>query len=199
MHGIVMKPLANSLSKLGYETKVISYNSYKADLQSINSRITEALSRDKQNVLVGHSLGGIIALMYAESHQPDLKILSHIITIGSPLTGASVAQKLTELGCERLLGNSYSVALKPSDRAWKGQQKVGSIAGTLPIGVRGALIRDNQTSDGTVTTEETMIDGLTDHVLLKSSHTSLIYSNNTTYQIDSFIKYDKFKKIMNYS
>ena len=51
----------------------------------------------------------------------------------------------------------------------------------------------NQTlSDGTVTVEETTIDGMTDHIEVHSAHTSMIYTSFVPKQIDQFIRTDNF-------
>ena len=71
---------------------------------------------------------------------------------------------------------------------------MGSIAGTLPIGIRSPIIRDKQPSDGTVTVEETLLPELSDHLCLKHSHTSLLYANETANQVDYFIEHHKFNR-----
>ncbi|MCV5214889.1 hypothetical protein OFC53_26975, partial [Escherichia coli] len=74
-------------------------------------------------------------------------------------------------------------------------QKLGSIAGTMPIGARPLLIRnDNTMSDGTVTVEETRLDGMQEHIEVKQTHTSLIYNTFVPQQIDHFIRTDYFRR-----
>lgn len=85
-----------------------------------------------------------------------------------------------------MLGNSPKHGLNMHEDVWDFPQKLGSIAGTIPLGARPFLLMDTQTmSDGTVTVEETKISGMTDHVLTKNSHTSMIYS--AIFQIRSII------------
>ena len=90
------------------------------------------------------------------------------------------------------LGNAVSHGLEEHQDKWKFSQKLGSIAGTIPIGVRPLLMMRGK-SDGTVTLEETKIDGMSDHIEIKSSHTSLIYSSEVPAQIHHFITANKFK------
>ena len=92
-----------------------------------------------------------------------------------------------------ILGNSPSFGLAQHEGTWQQPQKLGCIAGTLPLGARSLLMMDNKMmSDGTVTVEETKIEGMTDHIEIRSSHTSLIYTSWVPRQIDHFIQHDIF-------
>lgn len=194
MHGLVMQPLSHRLRKLGYQTKTLTYNSVKIDEEKVYQTIDEALDPFSPNVLVGHSLGGLMIKQYLASRRPSTASISHVVAIGSPLQGASIAERIKELGFGAMLGNAPKHGLDLHDDRWRWPQKLGSIAGTLPLGARPLLLMDNHTlSDGTVTVEETKIAGMTDHLMARSSHTGLIYSRFIAKQIDHFIRYSRFK------
>ncbi len=196
MHGMVMQPLSHKLRNLGYKTKVLTYNSVAIDEQRIFSMIDNALSNSMPNILVGHSLGGLVIKHYLQSRQPNIQTISHAVVIGSPIKGASIVTRLQELKMDAILGNSPSFGLNQHEGKWNFKQKLGSIAGTLPLGVRPLLLMDSKSiSDGTVTIEETKIEGMTDHIGIKSSHTSLIYSSQVPQQIDHFVRNDHFLHI----
>ncbi|PKF79961.1 cobinamide adenolsyltransferase [Vibrio sp. vnigr-6D03] len=194
MHGLVMQPLSQRLRKLGYETQVISYNSVSIDEDKLFHSIDSALDRTQKNVLVGHSLGGVVIKNYLASRSPSPSLVSHVVAVGSPLKGASIICKIQELGLGAMLGNAPEFGLKKHDDVWGYPQKLGSIAGTIPLGMRPLLLMGNDTlSDGTVTVEETQIEGMTDHLQTKSSHTSMIYNHYLPNQIDHFIRQDQFR------
>lgn len=194
MHGMVMQPLSRRLRDLGYRTKILSYNSVAIDEQKIFAMLDDALSDSMPNILVGHSLGGLIIRHYLESKQHVTSKVSHVVTIGSPLRGASIVTRIQELGMSMILGNSPDFGLQQHDNDWSLPQKLGSIAGTLPLGARSLLLMDkNMMSDGTVTVEETKLEGMTDHVEIRNSHTSLIYSSLVPNQIHHFIHHDRFE------
>jgi len=194
MHGMVMQPLSHKLRKYGYRTKVLSYNSVAINEQRLFTLLDRTLSDSMSNILVGHSLGGLIIKRYLENRQLPKEKVSHVVTIGSPLKGASIVTRIQELGMSAILGNSPDFGLKQHESAWALEQKLGSIAGTLPLGVRSLLLMDNRMmSDGTVTVEETKLDGMTDHIEIKSSHTSLIYSSLVPNQIHCFIQKHHFE------
>ncbi|USD67673.1 triacylglycerol lipase [Vibrio sp. SCSIO 43136] len=196
MHGIVMRPLATKLRNLGYRTKLISYNSLAINERQLFKTLDNALAEDMPNIFIGHSLGGLIIKRYLNARQLSPEHVSHVIALGSPLQGASIVDLLSEFGLKPLLGNSPSHGLDKHQDEWTLPQKLGSIAGTLPIGARSFLLwPDKSLSDGTVTVEETKISGMTDHLLMKNTHTSLVYSNKVVTQIDHFIHHNQFNKL----
>ncbi|HHF2969525.1 TPA: triacylglycerol lipase [Vibrio diabolicus] len=195
MHGLVMQPLSQKLRKLGYETQVLSYNTVAIDESSLFDSIDHSLNPVTTNVLVGHSLGGLMIKRYLANRKPSANLISHVVAIGSPLKGASIVGRIQDLGLGAILGNSPHHGLNKHDDAWGFPQKLGSIAGTMPIGARPLLIRnDNTMSDGTVTVEETRLDGMQDHIEVKQTHTSLIYNTFVPQQIDHFIRTDYFRR-----
>lgn len=194
MHGVVMKPLSEKLRNLGHQTKIVTYNSLNIEQETLFSTIDAALKPNCRNILVGHSLGGIVIKNYLSSRQPNVHDISHVVAIGSPLRGASIVTRIKHLGLGKMLGNSPEFGLNEHQDRWVFPQPLGSIAGTVPIGARPILMKDITTqSDGTVTVEETTIDGMQDHLLINHSHTSLIYNQQVAEQIDHFIQHDQFK------
>lgn len=194
MHSIVMQPLSRKLRQLGFTTQTITYNTVAIDDNAIFGKLDAALSTTESNVLVGHSLGGIIIKRYLASRQPNIGSIGHIVMIGTPIKGASIVDRIRQLGFSSILGNSPQHGLDLHDDRWEFPQKLGCIAGTLPVGARALLMMDRTIqSDGTVTVEETMIDGMTDHIQTPRSHTSLIYSSFVPKQIHYFTEHNTFQ------
>lgn len=193
MHGVVMKPMASRLKKKGHTVQIISYNSLRINETLLFKRIHHCLSLSKKNVLVGHSLGGILAINFVNSHQDLNTPIDCIVTIGSPLQGASIAKEIQNKKLGFILGNSKEQGLVDVTKLTT-DCPIGSIAGTMPIGIRTPIMRDKQPSDGTVTVEETLLPDLRDHLCLKYSHTSLIYATDTVNQVDYFIANHEFER-----
>ena len=190
-----MQPLSQKLRKLGYETQVLSYNTVSINEESLFDSIDKALNPLTANVLVGHSLGGLMIKRYLASRKPSTTLVSHVVAIGSPLKGASIVTRIQDLGFGAMLGNSPYHGLNKHEDVWTFPQKLGSIAGTMGIGARPILMRrDNTMSDGTVTVDETRLEGMQDHIEMKQTHTSLIYNTYVPTQIDHFIKTDHFSR-----
>lgn len=97
MHGLVMQPLSLRLKKLGYQTQTLTYNTVNIDEEKVFQSIDKALSTTTGNVLVGHSLGGLMIKHYLASRRPTLQRISHVVAIGSPLKGASIVTKFRSL------------------------------------------------------------------------------------------------------
>ncbi|GEM76187.1 esterase/lipase family protein [Vibrio sagamiensis] len=194
MHGLVMLPLSHQLQKLGYDTKIISYNTVSINEEAVFENIDKQLKEGAANVLIGHSLGGLLIKRYLADRKPSQERVSHVITMGSPLRGASIVSRLQFLGLDAFLGNSPQHGLKEHCDQWNFTQKLGCIAGTNAFGARSLFMRNDRTpSDGTVTVDETKLDGMQDHLEVPHTHTSLIYSNQVPKQIDHFIKTNHFK------
>ncbi|MCW8334044.1 triacylglycerol lipase [Vibrio paucivorans] len=193
MHGMVMQPLSQKLQKLGYDSAVISYNTLSINEETVFNQIDHALAPNTPNILVGHSLGGLMIKHYLAARPNNSNRISHVVAIGSPLRGASIAMKIQDMGFGALLGNSPHYGLDEHDDVWLFPQKLGSIAGTTPVGLRPLLMGNGHMSDGTVTVEETKIKGMTDHIEIRGSHTAMIYTNYVPNQIDHFIRFGLFK------
>ncbi len=187
-----MLPLSQRMEKMGYQTEVISYNTVSIDEHKVFPAIDQALDPNQVNVLVGHSLGGVVIKRYLASRKPDATTISHVVAIGSPINGASIVGKIQQMGLGVLLGNSAEFGLNKHHDTWAFPQKLGSLAGTIPVGVRSILMGRETHSDGTVTVDETKITGMTDHHKVRNTHTSMIYSSSVAEQIDHFIRYDRF-------
>ena len=191
MHGVVMLPLSQRLEKLGYKTKVISYNTFSINQEEVFRAIDEALD-EKDNVLLGHSLGGLMIKRYLASRKPTVEKISHVLALASPIKGASIAERIKGLGLGIMLGNAAEHGLMLHEDQWEFPQLLGSISGTIPAGFRPILIGSEYSSDGTVTVNETKIEGMADHVETSTTHSSILFSSKAIDQIDHFIKYDHF-------
>ncbi|SHF82565.1 PGAP1-like protein [Vibrio gazogenes DSM 21264] len=193
MHGIALQPLRQRLNQLGYTTEVLSYNTVAIDDEKLFSNIDAALDETQTNILVGHSLGGLMIKNYLASRQPPTTQISHVVTIGSPLQGASIISKIQAMGFGMILGNAPNYGLQQHQDEWRFPQKLGSIAGTVAFGIRPMLFGNDSASDGTVTVEETKIPGMTDHLEIRYAHTTMLYSQTLASQIDGFIRHDRFQ------
>jgi hypothetical protein len=79
--------------------------------------------------------------------------------------------------------------------AWRNGVEVGSIAGSLPLGVGRLLGPFPEPNDGTVAVAETVIAGLTDHLLLPVSHVALLWSSAVAAQTEHFLIHGRFRRL----
>lgn len=193
MKGPEMSLLRRRLRHAGYRVYQFSYRSVARDLEE-NVRQLNAFVHQVEGEavhFVAHSLGGLVVRRLFHDfprHRPG-----RIVTLGSPHTGSYVADRLSRSGLfRRLLGQSLP-ALSGELFPWHGERELGSIAGTLSIGV-GLLLSDlPKPNDGTVAVEETRLDGMSDHVMVEASHMSLLFSRQALEQTLSFLQYGEFR------
>ena len=61
------------------------------------------------------------------------------------------------------------------------------IAGCTPLGLGAMLGQVEGQHDGTVAVEETRLPGLTDHCVMDTSHTGLLFSQDVARQVTRFL------------
>lgn len=146
---------------------------------------------------VGHSLGGLVILkMLSEwADAPS----GRVVLLGTPVAGSQAAERIAMLpGGESLLGKSIrDGVLRQPATEWAScfnQRDIGMIAGTLGVGLGRVIAKLPEPNDGTVTVDETMADGLTDHLKLAAAHTTLVTSREVTDQVAAFLNHGKFNR-----
>ena len=192
MRGFTLAALRRRLEREGYAVDLFDYASVLREPESsVEKLVAHARSiRAKKIHLVGHSLGGLIALRALE-RMPDLAP-GCVVCLGSPLRGSAIARSIAQLpGGAFVIGKSLEVLLEGLDR-WNGKRPVGAIAGRLPFGLGLVLGALPSPHDGTVSVEETQLPGLTDHCLVPATHTGLLFSDEAAAQTVSFLRNRRF-------
>lgn len=202
MHGLVMEPMRWRLEHhYGYAVHPYSYPSVAQGLAENVQRLAEFLAaiRAPKVHLVGHSLGGVLALRTL-GHMPDT-VPGRVVCLGSPLVGSGAARALGRWhGGEAMLGKLIRESLlqDPLTRC-EGHRDVGVIAGDGGFGI-GALMNAVEAGalkgphDGTVTVDETRLPGITDHVVLPVTHTWMLLSPEVADQAAYFLARGEFKR-----
>lgn len=184
MSGFVMLPLSKRITKLGFKTQNLSYQSLSPNKEDIFRKIDEFIDGES-TAFVCHSMGGLIARAYLEANTPQTTQIKKVITLGTPHKGATLAKHMKEKGFDLFLKNSVEFLLS-ENHDWPFTAKLYSIAGDLPLGLM-PLIKKNSQSDGTVLLDETTLHGMAEHKVFHLSHTSLIYSRKVMDYIESIL------------
>ncbi|HSD17006.1 MAG TPA: alpha/beta fold hydrolase [Thermomonas sp.] len=197
VHGLLnadwwLRPLAARLRAQGFRTALFGYSSVFDGPERAVPKLLERLRREPADALVGHSLGGLIALESLRQ-APELAV-SRVVCLGSPLRGSLTARNLASRGWGRpLLGRSAAM-LASGAVDWSGRAEVGVVAGDVARGMGRLFARFDGASDGTVGVEETRLPGLADHCTVHSSHTGLVFSQDAVRQAAHFLRHGRFER-----
>jgi pimeloyl-ACP methyl ester carboxylesterase len=195
MSGREMFLLQRRLQARGYHVYQFYYRTVGRDLKGNAERLDHYLSKYVKGDtvhLVAHSLGGLVVRRMLHDF-PDQRP-GRVVTLGSPHQGCYVAQRASRSGVlRRLLGMSLP-ALLGEVPPWDGVRELGSLAGSLSLGL-GWFFRGVPTpNDGTVAVVETQLEGMSDHLLLRAGHFGLLYSRYAAFQVDHFLQHGKFHR-----
>lgn len=197
MHGIWnpawwMLPLALRLRRNGLQAHVFGYAGALAGPEAASAALARRIERmgEAPLALVGHSLGGLIAL---ETVRRGVAApVRRVVCLGSPLLGSMAARALCGwCGGGWMLGRSRRLLLE-GVAAWNGEVRVGMVAGRRARGL-GRLLAELGESDGTVALAETRLPGLADHCVVDASHTGLPASAAAARQVLAFLREGRFE------
>lgn len=195
VHGLLnanywLAPLAARLRTRGFEVAIFGYASILGGPERAVTQLRERLRREPVDALVGHSLGGLIAL---EALRGMDEAPSRVVCLGTPLRGSRTARDVAARAWSRpLLGRSARL-LQAGVVAWTGPVEVGMVAGNVPRGMGRLFTRFDGASDGTVALEETRLPCLADHCIVHSTHTGLVFSAEAAEQAAHFLHEGRFR------
>lgn len=187
-----LRPLAARLRRAGFEPEPFGYASVFGGPEPAIPALIERLRESPVHGVIGHSLGGLIALE-ALRQAPDSAV-QRVVCLGSPLRGSRVARQLAARPWARpLLGRSAAL-LQTGLAQWNGAAALGVIAGDVAQGMGRLFARLDDASDGTVVMEETRLPGLADHCVVHCSHTGLVFSADAAAQAAHFLCHGRFAR-----
>ena len=194
MRGFALGLLRRRLVEADYQVHSFDYMSVAATQERILGRLQAQMIEYAPDAvhLVGHSLGGLLALracLDAQALPPG-----RVVCLGSPLMGSAAARAFAAWGrgSEVLLGHNRAL-LETGLERWDGPREVGMIAGCMRIGLGAVLGQIEGEHDGTVAVAETRLPGLTDHCVVEASHTGLLLSSGVAHQIGQFLRHGHFE------
>ena len=205
LHGISRTALSFrkmqlSLERAGFATLNLDYASRRKALEGLAEDIDPAIQRFADRIdgsvhFVCHSMGGLLARVYIARHRP--KHLGRVVMLGTPNSGSEIADRLKNFGVYRAffgpagqqLGTQRDAAIEalfpPVD------YPVGVIAGNRSIyPIASALLP--KPHDGRVSVANTKLDGMADHIVIRSSHPWLPRNSIAIAQTIAFLRGGRF-------
>ena len=97
-----------------------------------------------------------------------------------------------------MFGNSGHSGIVNKLPDWNNKVPMGCIAGVFPIGLNSVFkVGHVAPSDGTVFLDEATLENCSDNLVIKASHTGLIYNKDVVSQCHYFFQNEKFDKKFN--
>jgi pimeloyl-ACP methyl ester carboxylesterase len=195
MNPLVMSYLAHALRAEGFTAQTMGYRTIRDPLEAHLSRLAIRIARlDAGRVhLVGHSMGGVIALRYLQS-SGDGRV-NRVVLIGAPVAGCRAAEGFAAFaGGEMMMGQSLALWRDPVNVSVDPRFEVGAIAGTRAFGLGAVVTRLPKPNDGVVCLDETKFPALRDHLAVPLGHTMMIVSSRVARQTAAFLKSGAFRR-----
>jgi pimeloyl-ACP methyl ester carboxylesterase len=192
MHGFCMALLAYRLRRAGYHTVLFSYSSLKSTLPHSAVALAARMQTLETPVVhcVAHSLGGLLVrhLVAREALLPP----GRVVTLGTPHQSSGLARHLSTGRLRFILGRRSGQGLLGDLPPWPANRELGSLAGTLNVGLGRLFGTVPAPADGTVTVAETYLPGMTEHICLPVSHTGMLLSSTVAVQVCTFLATGRF-------
>ena len=192
--------MQTALEGCGFAALNLDYASRRNALEALAEDIHPAIQRFTEGVdgsvhFVCHSMGGLLARVYIARHRP--KRLGRVVMLGTPNSGSEIADRLRHLRPYRAffgpagqqLGTQRNEAIKALFPPVN--YPVGIIAGDRSIyPITSAFLP--KPHDGRVSVTNTKLDGMADHIVIRTSHPWLVRNSIAIEQAIAFLRDGKF-------
>jgi pimeloyl-ACP methyl ester carboxylesterase len=204
LHGLArtsrsLKKIERALQGAGFATLNLDYRSRQRPLEALAEDIRPAIAGFAEGVgdlhFVTHSMGGLLARVYIARHPP--RRLQRVVMLGPPNNGSEIADLLRDLTLYRAFygpaGQQVAtrqekllIQLSPPGYA------VGIVAGNRTVDPFASLFIVPRPNDGRVSVSSTKLDGMTDHIVVKTTHSGLLNHRRAIDQTIFFLHEGRF-------
>jgi len=205
LHGLnrswrAMNKMAGALHDAGFSTVNVDYPSQAAPVEelapmAVDLGVNQCRASGATRIdFVTHSLGGIL-LRYRQQQQP-IPELDRVVMLGPPNQGSEVIDKTRHWPGAKIFSGEAGLELgtdKDSIPAQLGPVtfELGVIAGVGTINPWMSAMLPNE-DDGKVTVESTKVKGMTDFMIVDSSHRYLMASDTVIRNTIEFLRFGHF-------
>jgi pimeloyl-ACP methyl ester carboxylesterase len=203
LHGISrtarsFRKMQTALEGCGFATLNQDYASRRKALETLAEDIHPSIQRFADGIdgsvhFVGHSMGGLLARVYLARYRP--KRLGRVVMLGTPNSGSEIADRLKNFGAYRAFfgpaGQQLGTQRTVVDDAMLPNYPVGIIAGDRSIyPITSAFLP--KPHDGRVSVANTKLEGMADHIVVRTSHPWLMRNGDAIAQTIAFLRDGKF-------
>lgn len=207
LHGMArsagsMTPLESYLKAKGYRTMSLGYASRSSDIDKIVTEIGPVIGQFSQMCegrlhFVTHSMGGIVTRAYLHASKPAN--LGNVVMLAPPNQGSEVADFLLKNPMYvKISGPAGQRLGAQNDAAFnqmlgKVDYPLGIIAGDRSVNLISSWFLLPGADDGKVTVERARLEGMSDFIVLHTSHPTMLFSNPVKRQVGAFLKNGAFE------
>nr|WP_225612542.1 alpha/beta fold hydrolase [Paracoccus sp. PAR01] len=192
--------IEQSFDALGYHVVNLHYPSTEATVQQLLGYVDGAVAKcgDRRVNFVTHSMGGILARAWLADNRP--KNMGRVVMLAPPNKGSEIVDALGDLSLYRFFTGPAGLQLGTGPEDLPHQLgpvdfELGVIAGSRTFNpVLCSLIQGD--NDGKVSVASTMVQGMTDHIVLPVTHTWLMNNPLVIGQTVQFIEHGRFDRGM---
>lgn len=207
LHGILrraasMQLLEQALTAEGYRVLNLDYPSREQDLAQIVESLHAPISAFAAELagelhFVTHSMGGLVARAYLNRHRPQR--LGRVVMLAPPNEGSEIADLLQRNWLYRSAFGPAGgqLATRRSDELCcllgAVDYPLGVIAGDRSLYVFASLVLPGP-NDGRVSVERTRVAGMSDHIVLHTSHPLIMRDPEAMAQTIHFLRHGRFRR-----
>jgi triacylglycerol lipase len=195
-----MKRVQWALESAGYNVINLSYPSRRNSIERLSEKYLHRIIATKVPLgaakvhFVTHSLGGIVLRRYLAHH--TMTNLGRVVMLAPPNHGCALADSFRRHALGRwIIGRAgRELGTAPRDlpqRLGPVDFPVGVIAGDVSLNPFFSRVLEGP-NDGKVTVESTRISGMSDFIVVHSSHTWMMWRAETLHYVLAFIRDGKF-------
>lgn len=205
LHGISrtarsFRKMQAALERKGYATLNLDYESRRKALDALAEDIHPAIELFSGGIggsvhFVCHSMGGLLARVYLAKYRP--RHLGRVVMLGTPNGGSEIADSLKNLAIYRaFFGPAGQQLVTRRDAALNAMLSaidypVGIIAGDRSIYPISSVMLPRP-HDGRVSVTNTRLDGMADHIVVRTTHPWLVRNGEAIEQTVAFLRWGRF-------
>jgi len=205
LHGVASGPLwlkkiEWSLERRGYQVRSISYPAARLSIERLaREHVAPAVRRIElapggRIHFVTHSLGGLVVRQYLAENAPEN--LGRVVMLGPPNQGIELVDWLQDNWLYRFLLGPSGQQLGTGENDFP--RRLGPVK--FPLGVIAGDRSFNPffsrmlpgRDDGRVSVASTRVEGMSDFVTVRSSHTFMIWHRPAIEQVQAFLETGRF-------